>query len=109
MRQHLLALGFITFGMLAVGCGPSTQYNRGVEMSFHPSGKAEGGPRLVSSAVELKQDSDQNAIKEAGGIYLGELEVVAEKSADFQTAGGGKTLSGRVSLEAANRGATHFY
>lgn len=109
MRQHLLAIGFVTFGLLAVGCGPATQYNRGVDMSFHPSGKAEGGPRLVSSAVELKQDSDQNAIKEAGGVYLGELEVVAEKSADFQTSGGGKTLSGRVSLEAANRGATHFY
>ena len=50
-------------------------------------------------------------MKDAGGIYLGELEVTAEKSTSLSAGatGGGATLSGRVSLEVANRGGTHFY
>jgi hypothetical protein len=109
MRMRLVAVGFLALGLCAVGCSPATQYNKGIEMSYHPSGKADGQARLVSSAIELKQDSDQNTIKEAGGVYLGELEVIAAKSSDFSGGAGGKSLSGRVSLEAANRGATHFY
>lgn len=112
MRKSLLVLGVVAASlMMAVGCTPATQFNKGVEMSFHPSGKADAQQKIVSSAIELKQDSDQTTIKEQGGIYLGELEVVAAKNSDFASGGGGAKagLSGRVSLEAANRGATHFY
>lgn len=93
-----------------VACQPSTTYNRGVDMSFHPSGKADAQQRLVASAVELKADADQGVVKEAGGLYLGELEVVGEKAgALYMTKEGGGNLAGRVSLEAASRGATHFF
>lgn len=111
MRKSLFVLGLVAFGLVSVGCSPATQYNKGIEMSFHPSGKADAQQKVVSSAIELKQDSDQTTIKEAGGIYLGELEVIAAKNSDFASGGGGAKagLSGRVSLEAANRGATHFY
>lgn len=111
MRKSLFALGLVAFGLVVVGCSPATQYNKGIEMSYHPSGKADAQQKVVSSAIELKQDSDQATIKEAGGLYLGELEVIAAKNSDFAAGGGGAKagLSGRVSLEAANRGATHFY
>lgn len=111
MRLSLFALGFLGFGLLSVGCSPATQYNKGIEMSYHPSAKADAQERLVSSAVELNQDSDQALIKQAGALYLGELEVIAAKNSGFASSGQGakKGLSGRVSLEAANRGATHFY
>lgn len=111
MHTRSLLVGLLALGLWSVGCSPATQYNKGIEMSYHPSGKADAQEKLVSSAIELKQDSDQAAIKEAGGIYLGELEVIAAKNSDFASGGGGAKagLSGRVSLEAANRGATHFY
>lgn len=111
MRKILLVAGVVASCMMAVGCTPATQFNKGVEMSFHPSGKADAQQKIVNSAIELKQDSDQTTIKENGGIYLGELEVIAAKNSDFASGGGGAKagLSGRVSLEAANRGATHFY
>lgn len=90
-------------------CNPATTYNRGIEMSYKPSGKADAQERIVYSAVQLKQDSDQSTVKEAGGIYLGDLEVLAAKNSSFEGGSGANGLSGRVSLEAANRGATHFY
>lgn len=111
MRLSSKTIAFLAVGLLsaAAGCSPATQYNKGIEMSYHPSGKADAQERLVNSAVELKQDSDQTTIKEAGGIYIGELEVLAAKTSDFASGSGGKSLGGRVSLEAANRGATHYY
>lgn len=110
LRHATLALFAITLlAAGAVGCSPATQYNKGIEMSYHPSGKADAQERLVNSAVELKQDSDQQIVKDAGGVYLGELEVLAAKTSDFASGSGGQSLAGRVSLEAANRGATHYY
>lgn len=110
MRIPYLVAGFVVLGAIAA-CQPSTTYNRGLEMSYHPSGKADAQEKLVNSAVELKQDSDQKLIKDAGGLYMGELEVIAEKSTSYASGAtaGGSTLSGRVSLEVANRGGTHFY
>jgi hypothetical protein len=110
MRIPALFIGFVALGAVAA-CQPATTYNRGVEMSYHPSGKADAQEKLVNSAVEIKTDGDQKLIKDAGGIYLGELEVSAEKSTSYASGatGGGATLSGRVSLEVANRGGTHFY
>jgi hypothetical protein len=91
-------------------CAPATTYNRGVDISFHPSARADAQPRVVASAVELRGESDTTLVKEAGGIYLGELEVVGQKAGlMYMSQSGGGTLSGRVSLEAASRGATHFY
>lgn len=106
-RIVALTFGLLTLGVL--GCQPTTTFNRGVDMSYHPSGKADAQERIVYSAIELKTEQDQDKVKGLGGVYLGELEVVAEKTDDFRTGGGGKALSGRISLEAANRGATHYY
>jgi hypothetical protein len=105
----VLVLACFGLAGAAPACSPATQYNRGIDMSYHPSSTAAAQERVVDSAVELKTDADQQKIKDAGGIYLGELEVLAEKTGDFASGSGGKSLSGRVSLEAANRGATHFY
>lgn len=111
MRTRLLpAFGFVVVGLLGVAaCTPASTYNKGIEMSYHPSGKADAQQKLVNSAIELKQDSDQQTVKDAGGIYLGELEVLAARSQDFASGAGATGLSGRVSLECATRGATHFY
>lgn len=110
MRISALVMGFVVVGAVAA-CQPATTYNRGMDMTFHPSGKADAQEKLVSSAVEIKADADQKLIKDAGGIYMGELEVSAEKSTSYASGatGGGATLAGRVSLEVANRGGTHFY
>jgi hypothetical protein len=53
-------------------------------------------------------DKDLDALKAAGGLYLGELEVHAEKDKDLQSTSGASNLDGRVSIEAAQRGATHY-
>jgi hypothetical protein len=93
-----------------VACAPATSYNRGVEISYHPSAKSDGEARLVDSATELKSEEEEAALRNAGARYLGELEVVGEKAGAIFTGSGhgASTLSGRISLEAANRGATHF-
>src|SRR5262249_32213735 len=51
------------------------------------------------------------AIRLAGATYLGELDARAPIEApEFTGTGtGAATLSGRVSIEAASRGATHFH
>lgn len=109
MRIRLLAAGLLTLGLFAAGCTPASTYDKGIEMSFHPSGKADAQGKLVNSAVELKQESDQQLVKDAGGIYMGELEVIAARNQSLAGGAGGSGLSGRVSLEVATRGGTHFY
>lgn len=95
---------------LLSGCAPATTYNRGLDISFHPSSKADAQERILPSAIELKTEADTSLVKDAGGVYLGELEVVGEKAGGmYMGQSGGSTLSGRISLEAASRGATHFY
>lgn len=89
------------------GCSPATTYNRGIDVSYHPSAAADGGGRLVGSAVSLNDDADARVLRGAGGVYLGELEVVASRSGP-EVGAGGASLVGRMSLEAATRGATHI-
>jgi hypothetical protein len=103
----LLVLGFLA---TTAACMPATTYNRGIDISYHPSAKADGGAKIVDSATELRSEEEEAALKSSGALYLGELEVVGEKAgAAFTGSGSGPaTLSGRISLEAANRGATHF-
>jgi hypothetical protein len=103
MRNGLLAL--LLLG--AAACTPATQYNRGINVDYRPASAAQGQERIVGSAVKYT-DKDLDALKAAGGVYLGELEVRAEKSKDLQSASGAGALDGRVSLEAAQRGASHF-
>lgn len=104
---------FLPLTLLALSlaaCAPATTYNRGIDISFHPSGKADAQQRVVASAIELRSESDTTLLKDAGGIYLGELEVVGKKAGGmYMGKSGAGTLSGRISLEAASRGATHFY
>lgn len=102
----LLALCFSA----TVACMPATTYNRGIDISYHPSAKADGESKIVDSATELRSEEEEARLRASGARYLGELEVVGEKAgAAFTGSGHGtSTLSGRISLEAANRGATHF-
>jgi len=98
------------FALSIAACAPSTTFNRGIDISFHPSGKADAQQRLVSSAVELKTENETTLVKDTGAVYLGELEVIGEKAGGmYMGKAGASTLSGRISLEAANRGATHFH
>lgn len=98
------------FGIAAasVACQPATTFNRGLAFSFEPSSRAEGQGRLVPSATALRAEGDQEKVKAAGGVYLGELEAVGER-AGAGGSQGASALAGRVSLEAAARGATHTY
>jgi hypothetical protein len=91
-------------------CAPATTYNRGIEISYHPSAKADGEAKVVDSATELQSEAEEQALRASGAKYLGELEVVGEKAGAMFTGSGqgASTLSGRISIEAANRGATHF-
>lgn len=109
--NRLRLVFFLAVSSFATACSPATTYNRGIDISYHPSGKADGGERLVYSAVELKTEEEEQRIRTEGGVYMGELEVVGQRAgAMFTGAGSGaSTLAGRVSIEAANRGATHFY
>lgn len=109
--MNRLGLAFIASGLLSLAaCAPSTSYNRGIDVDYHPSAKYENASRLVDSAVELKSSGDERTLQEAGAAYIGELELTVHRGgAAFVGAGSGPgTLAGRLSLEAASRGATHF-
>jgi hypothetical protein len=108
--KRFTALLALSLSLSAFACMPATTYNRGIDISYHPSAKADGEAKIVDSATELRSEAEEAALKEAGARYLGELEVTGEKAgAAFTGSGNGpSTLSGRISLEAANRGATHF-
>ena len=94
-------------GGLAACTPPMTR--SGSDVAFHPV-VADAQPRLVASAVELKVEADQEPIKEAGGVYLGELEVTVEQPQYASgSAGSAASLSGPASLDAARFGGTHFY
>jgi hypothetical protein len=100
----------LCFSTTVFACMPATTYNRGIDISYHPSARADGESKIVDSATELKSEQEEAALKASGARYLGELEVVGEKAGALFTGSGHgtSTLSGRISLEAANRGATHF-
>lgn len=103
MRSYL-DLGL---ALVAVACTPASQYNRGINVDYKPSGAAAGQSRLVGSALKYA-DKDLETIKATGAVYLGELEAHAEKDTDLSNQSGANGLEGRMSLEAAQRGATHF-
>ena len=70
MRSYL-ALGL---ALVAVACTPASQYNRGINVDYKPSGAAAGQSRLVGSALKYA-DKDLETIKATGAVYLGELEA----------------------------------
>jgi hypothetical protein len=101
---------FVVLGALALAaCTPASQYNRGVDVNFQNAGGVATQNRMLNSAIELKTEADQVAIKEAGGVLIGELTVIAERTSNLGESGGAAGLGGRISIEAGGRGATHFY
>jgi hypothetical protein len=67
-------------------------------------------PQLVERAVELQQESDQQAVVQAGGVLLGDLEIVDKTHANmFKGSRGGHELADRAAVEAAHHGGTHIY
>ena len=105
--KKLVSLVFVSLAFVA--CAPSTTFNRGINVDYRPSGEAKDQARLVGSAVPIAI-ADKATLTGMGAVYLGELEMRAERD-DNLTGGssGAKNLEGRASLEAAQRGATHFY
>ncbi len=104
LARRLLLLAPLCAAIAA--CQPSTQYNRGISMGFQPSARMTGQERITASAVELRTDQTAG-LEEAGAIYLGSLDVQGERTGPSAISGG-RTFAGRVSLDAAARGATHF-
>ncbi len=98
----------VTLGLSTFACTPKTTFNRGVDVSYKPASGAKGGDRLLGSALELKTEADEQRLKQGGAIYLGALEVNGRRDRHPLGGGGAGGLSGRVSVEAASRGATHF-
>jgi hypothetical protein len=100
----------VVLGALSLAaCTPASQYNRGVDVNFQNAGGVPSQSRMLNSAIELKSEADQNVIKEAGGVLIGELTVIAERTSNLGESGGAAGLGGRISIEAGGRGATHFY
>jgi hypothetical protein len=93
----------------AIGC-ESTTFDRGATSTFHP--RAAEHARLVDSAIEVRDAADLPSIEQADGVYLGDLDVDAGRTSIAQTLGPNESedsLKGRVSLEVASRGGTHFH
>lgn len=108
VRGRLRCAALLLLLLVLGACGPSTQYNRGVFVSYHPTTTAPEQARLVGSAMAYTE-TDLDAIKAAGGVYLGELEITAEKNTELTGGSAGATfLQGRASIGAAEHGATHF-
>ena len=103
-RIHLTSFLFL---ISLAACAPSTSFEH-VDVAYQPSANMhERETRIAPSAVTISE-SDVDAIKEAGGVYLGELELRGERGAAATQQSGATNLVGRASLEAAARGATHF-
>lgn len=92
--------------LVAAACAPSTQFNRGISVDFRPAAANVGQDRIVGSALAVEA-KDVEVLKAQSAVYLGELEAAAERDSG-QSETGAKSLEGRMSIEAAQRGATHF-
>ena len=104
-RNHLTSF-VLVFSIAA--CTPGSAFQQ-VDVAYQPSAKVDTPEqRLAPSAVTFSE-SDLDAIKKAGGVYLGELDIRGERGIAAGSQQNGPTnLVGRASLEAAQRGATHF-
>ncbi|MGH7283138.1 MAG: hypothetical protein ACRELY_16555 [Polyangiaceae bacterium] len=104
-RIHLTSFLFLISSLAA--CAPATSFQH-VDVAYQPSANVHAREeRLAPSAVTIS-DSDVDAIQKAGGVYLGELELRGERGELASQQNGPTNLRGRASLEAAQRGATHF-
>lgn len=107
LSRSLVALALAAVGLASsAGCLPSTQFNKGVDVDYRPSAASEGQRRIAGSAV-LVTESQRSALEQHGVLYLGELEAHAERDS-INLSTGARDLEGRMSIEAAMRGATHF-
>lgn len=106
IHRFELLVAFCILAFTCVACGPKTAYNRGLSFEYHPAGATVDPSRAVGSAIELTE-SDRARLARLQPAYLGELSVEGERSG-LQSSEGAGNVKGRVSLEAAARGATHF-
>lgn len=107
LARTLAALTLAVVGLVpSAGCLPSTQYNKGVDVDYRPSAASEGQSRVAGSAIAITEPQ-RSSLEQHGVVYLGELEAHAERDT-INLSTGARDLEGRMSIEAAMRGATHF-
>lgn len=94
--------------VFATACGPATSFDR-VAINYQPSANVTTQlPRITSEAVSY-ENADLSTLNAAGAVYIGEIDLRGERGdGPINGASGPANLIGRASLEAAQRGATHY-
>jgi hypothetical protein len=105
MQRTRISALILVFSLAA--CAPSTSFQH-VNVAYQPSANLNAPEKRLAPSAVTFAESDADAIKQAGGIYLGELELRGSRGAMEAQQSGPTNLVGRASLEAAERGATHF-
>lgn len=93
--------------LFAAACSPATSFQH-VDVAYQPSANVNVPERRLAPSAVSFAESDTDAIEHAGGVYLGELVIRGSRGALASQRSGATNLLGRASLEAAQRGATHF-
>ncbi|MEO7109960.1 MAG: hypothetical protein ABI183_05955 [Polyangiaceae bacterium] len=102
--SRCLAAALLIF---ATACGPATSFDH-IAIHYQPSPNVTAPLTRVTSEAVSYSDSDLKTLDAAGAVYLGEIELRGDRGG-LVTGGAGPTnLTGRASLEAAARGATHY-
>ncbi len=100
----LLAGGLL---LLATACGPTTSFDH-IAINYQPSPNVTTQLTRVTSEAVSYSDTDVKTLNEAGAVYIGELDLEGVRGGLASGGAGPANLSGRASLEAATRGATHY-
>ena len=97
----------LLFVLALAACAPNTSFQH-VDVAYQPSANVRAPEnRLAPSAITFSE-GDTDAIERAGGVYIGELVVRGSRGPMEAQQSRPTNLVGRASLEAAQRGATHF-
>jgi hypothetical protein len=97
----------LLFVFSLAACASGSTFQK-VDVAYQPSANVHAREqRLAASAITFSE-SDADAIESAGGVYLGELDLRGSRGVLESQQSGATNLVGRASLEAAQRGATHF-
>ena len=91
----------------SVACAPATTFAN-IAVDYRPSPSVTGVYSRVTGSAITFAESDKAALDQAGAVYLGEIEVHGVRGGLVSGGAGPANLTGRSSLEAAQRGASHF-
>lgn len=104
--MHRIHLTSFLLVLSLAACAPATSFQH-VDVAYQPSANVTAPEQRLAPSAVTYSEGDVDAIKQAGGVYIGELELRGTRG-DMAQRSGATNLFGRASLEAAQRGATHF-